>query len=310
MENKAKGCLVGLAVGDAVGTTLEFTQPGTFTPIKDMVGGGPFNLEKGQWTDDTSMALCLGNSLLHRKGFNAEDQMNRYWNWYQYGYLSSTGTCFDIGLTVSNALNRYQQTRDPFSGSRDPKCAGNGALMRLAPIPIFYSSSPDKAIYYAVESSRTTHGATECLETSRLFCQQILMAFSGRSKEDIIHPDFVTDSRNVDYLARAGYLTKNYSELTGGGYVIESLESALWCFYHSTSFKDAVLLATNIGNDADTTAAICGQIAGAYYGFTNIPPEWSGAITKAKEIEKLAGSLYRKGLNTATCVNKEHQQVV
>lgn len=136
--DKVKGCLVGLACGDAVGTTLEFKRKGDFTPLSDMEGGGPFGLEKGQWTDDTSMALCLGHSLLQKKGFSATDQMNRYCNWYQYGYMSSTGECFDIGATVSSALNRYLQTGDPFSGSTSTRSSGNGSLMRLAPIPIFF----------------------------------------------------------------------------------------------------------------------------------------------------------------------------
>lgn len=104
VQARFRGCLLGLAVGDAVGTTLEFCAPGSFTPITDMHGGGPFALRAGQWTDDTSMALCLAHSLLYRQGFDAADQMNRYCNWYQHGYLSSTGTCFDIGGTVRQAL--------------------------------------------------------------------------------------------------------------------------------------------------------------------------------------------------------------
>ncbi|MBV1919738.1 MAG: ADP-ribosylglycohydrolase family protein, partial [Pseudomonadales bacterium] len=99
-----QGCLLGLAVGDAIGTTVEFMSRGSFPPVTDMVGGGPFDLEAGQWTDDTSMALCLAHSLIHCEGFDASDQMNRYCNWWQYGYMSSTGECFDIGMTVSDAL--------------------------------------------------------------------------------------------------------------------------------------------------------------------------------------------------------------
>jgi ADP-ribosylglycohydrolase len=131
LRNRYHGALLGLAAGDALGTTLEFKPPGTFRPLTDMVGGGPFNLQPGQWTDDTSMALCLAESLVRTRGFDPKDQMDRYCRWWQEGHLSSTATCFDIGLTVSAALSKYTKTGDPFSGSVDPRSAGNGSLMRL-----------------------------------------------------------------------------------------------------------------------------------------------------------------------------------
>lgn len=133
-QDRFRGSLLGLAVGDALGTTLEFKAPGNFTPITDMMGGGPFNLPAGHWTDDTSMALCLADSLVQARSFDAHDQMTRYCLWWQKGYLSSTDTCFDIGNTVIAALHRFQQTGDPMAGSDDPRSAGNGNLMRLAPI--------------------------------------------------------------------------------------------------------------------------------------------------------------------------------
>jgi len=136
LNSRLQGCLLGLAVGDAVGTTLEFKPPGSFEAIDDMVGGGPFRLAPGQWTDDTSMALCLAESLLHCDGFDAADQMRRYCDWWRNGYLSSTGRCFDIGNTVANALHRFEASGDPFSGDTSPFSAGNGSLMRLAPVAI------------------------------------------------------------------------------------------------------------------------------------------------------------------------------
>jgi ADP-ribosyl-[dinitrogen reductase] hydrolase len=131
-RNRCHGALLGLAAGDAFGTTLEFKSPGTFRPLADMVGGGPFNLQPGQRTDDTGLALCLGKSLVQRQGFDPKDQMDRYVRWWRDGLLSSTGRCFDIGCTVSAALSKYTETGDPFSGSVDPHTAGNGSLMRLA----------------------------------------------------------------------------------------------------------------------------------------------------------------------------------
>ena len=123
--------MIGLAVGDAVGTTVEFKAPGTFAPVSDMVGGGPFGLRPGQWTDDTSMALCLAESLIECGGFDARDQMERYVRWWREGHLSSTGKCFDIGNTTRAALSRFEKTGDPFAGSTEPNVAGNGSLMRL-----------------------------------------------------------------------------------------------------------------------------------------------------------------------------------
>ncbi len=292
MRDKFEGALVGLAVGDAVGTTLEFKPRGTFNPISDMEGGGPFRLRKGEWTDDTSMALCLANSLLTKKGFDPEDQMNRYCNWWRVGYMSSTGDCFDIGGTVMNALDKYIEHSDPFSGSTDEDSAGNGSLMRLAPIPIFYASNLDLAVKYAGESSRTTHGTAECIDSCRLFASLIIEAYTARSKEDIFKQcDYEAYAPKVIDIANRTFLSKRYEELTGSGYVIESLESALWCFVNSESFEEAILLSANIGNDADTTAAICGQIAGAYYGFSGIPEKWSSAIVMANEIKQWANDL-------------------
>jgi hypothetical protein len=138
LRERYRGALLGLAVGDALGTTLEFKAPGTFKPVTDMVGGGPFGLKPGQWTDDTSMALCLAESLIEKRGFDPKDQMDRYCRRWKEGYLSSTGTCFDIGITVRTALAHYLRTGEPFAGSTDPFTAGNGSLMRLAPVPLAY----------------------------------------------------------------------------------------------------------------------------------------------------------------------------
>ncbi|MCS6814108.1 MAG: ADP-ribosylglycohydrolase family protein, partial [Cyanobacteria bacterium] len=168
LQSRFRGCLLGLAVGDAVGTTVEFQTRGSFQPLTDMVGGGPFKLQPGQWTDDTSMALCLATSLLEQGEFDAADQMNRYLDWYEHGYFSSTGQCFDIGNTVRQALLQYKSSGNPFSGSTHPYSAGNGCIMRLAPIPMRYFPNRYQAIHFAGESSRTTHGAAECIDACRL----------------------------------------------------------------------------------------------------------------------------------------------
>lgn len=169
--DRYRGALVGLAVGDAVGTTVEFQPRGSIEPLTDMVGGGPFRLKGGQWTDDTSMALCLAESLIARGGFDAHDQMTRYLNWWRWGHRSSTGECFDIGTTVRDALARFERTGDPWAGSDDPQTAGNGSLMRLAPVVLWAHPDLEQAKQLAAASSRTTHAAAEAVEACMLFAE-------------------------------------------------------------------------------------------------------------------------------------------
>lgn len=288
-----QGCLLGLACGDAVGTTAEFMPRGTFAPVTGMAGGGPFNLQPGQWTDDTSMALCLAHSLVFRRGFDAVDQMNRYCNWYNVGYMSSTGECFDIGATVAAALRRYlDNQQQPYAGSTDARAAGNGALMRLAPIAMFYARDASELFDRAADSTRTTHGADEALQCSRLFALQLRAALAGASKEeifDVVYPGPL--GAGVAPLAAGAWRSKPESRIKGSGYCVESLEAALWCFHSTDSFEAAILKAANLGDDADTTAAICGQLAGAHYGVAGIPPAWLEILSMRDEIAALADSL-------------------
>ncbi|OLP16628.1 ADP-ribosylglycohydrolase [Leptolyngbya sp. 'hensonii'] len=288
-----RGCLLGLATGDAVGTTVEFQPRGSFPPVTDMVGGGPFNLKPGQWTDDTSMALCLATSLITMGTFDPIDQMNRYCGWYERGDLSSTGTCFDIGNTTRQALADYQRSGDPFRGSTNPGAAGNGCIMRLAPIPMGYFPDPDRVLHFSGESARTTHGAAECVDASRLFGDILRRALAGADKSDILFgsdPTIVT-SPMIWRLLEGTYRSKALADIRGTGYVVHSLEAALWCFWQTETYAQAILLATNLGDDADTTAAICGQLAGAYYGAAGIPPQWLQQLTMRDEITRMADQL-------------------
>jgi ADP-ribosyl-[dinitrogen reductase] hydrolase len=298
--DRSVGCLVGLAVGDAVGTTLEFKTRGTFEPIVDMVGGGPFGLKKGQWTDDTSMALCLAQSLINTQTFDPVDQMERYVRWYRDGYMSSTGECFDIGNTTVGSLLRFEQFNTPYAVSTNPKAAGNGSIMRLAPVPIFYFPNKKLMQYYAGESSRTTHGAKTCVDACRLMAAILYHLLSGQSKEEALlaHMDgdeFGTYETEILAISQGHYMVKNRNEICGSGYVVESLEAALWCFYNTDTFSDAILAAANLGDDADTTAAICGQFAGAYYGIDGIPADWIDAITHREMIVTMARDLHGTG---------------
>lgn len=296
-----RGCLLGLAVGDAVGTTLEFQPPGTFTPIEDMVGGGPFELEPGQWTDDTSMALCLAESLIEKKGFDPVHQLQKYQQWYRQGHLSSTGECFDIGNTVIEALWRFEETGEPFCGSTDPRSAGNGSIMRLAPVPLYYAADPENAIAKSKESSRTTHGATTAVDACRYLAALIIGAINGISKEELLEkryspiPNYWEANRlveEIDEIATGSFKHRQPPEIKGTGYVVKSLEAALWAFYHSNTFAEGCLLAVNLGDDADTTGAVYGQLAGAYYGENGIPETWQKKLAYRDLITSMAEQIF------------------
>jgi len=291
-QDRARGALVGLACGDAVGTTVEFSPRGSFEPLIDMVGGGPFGLRPGEWTDDTSMALCLAESLVRSKGFDARDQMQRYVRWFRSGYLSSTGECFDIGNTVRKALTDFERTGDPFSGPTHPRSAGNGSVMRLAPVVIAYYPSRDRVVRYAVESSRTTHGTREALDACAILGGILVALLAGARKEAaILDAPGWEISPGLKDVASGAYRDKSEAEITGSGYVVQSLEAALWCFWQSSSFEEAVLRAANLGDDADTTAAVCGQLAGAHWGEPGIPGHWVDRLVMAGKIRALADGL-------------------
>lgn len=300
LRDRFRGSLLGLATGDALGTTLEFRSPGTFTPITNMVGGGPFRLEPGQWTDDTSMALCLAESLIECRGFDPADQLTRYFRWCREGHLSSTGRCFDVGNATRQALERFERTREPYCGSTDPQAAGNGSIMRLAPIALFYGRNPHEAIEKAALSSRTTHGTQEAVDACRYLAALLVGALQGEAKDTLMADHYspvpalwqeTPLSPRIAEVAAGAFRRKDPPALRGTGYVVESLEAALWAFHRSTSFRDGALLAVNLGEDADTTGAVYGQLAGAFYGAGAIPEGWRSKLAHWELIESYADQL-------------------
>ncbi len=301
--DRFRGCLLGLAAGDALGTTLEFSAPGSFDPIDDMVGGGPFGLRAGQWTDDTSMALCLATSLLESGGFDPVDQMGRYLRWFRQGYLSSTGRCFDIGGTTRGALVRYERTGEPYSGPTDAMSAGNGSLMRLAPVPMFFAGDAREAIDRSADSSRTTHGAVEAVDACRYFAGLLVGALRGVDKETLLSEhyspveglwDVAPLAPRIAAIAEGSFKHKQPPEIRGTGYVVDTLEAVLWAFFHTEDFREGALKVVNLGQDADTTGAIFGQIAGAYYGAESIPAQWRQRLTMSSEVTSIAECLHER----------------
>lgn len=289
---RVKGCLLGLAVGDALGTTLEFTERGNQPIITDMVGGGPFELAPGQWTDDTSMALCIAESLLSNGGFDAKDVMDRFVRWRRHGENSVTGECFGIGITTQKALARYTDTHNPLSGPTEADTAGNGSLMRLAPIPIFYRSSTDRAREFSRLQSLTTHGALEAIEACEFFSDLLLDAFGGNTKSQVLRRREWSGCESIRKIAARDWESKQCDEIVSSGYVVRSLEAVLWCVDRAGSFEDAVVLAVNLGDDADTVGAITGQLAGAILGIEAIPDRWLAQVAWREKIEHIAEELY------------------
>ncbi|GAB4336079.1 MAG: ADP-ribosylglycohydrolase family protein [Candidatus Abyssubacteria bacterium] len=296
-----RGCLLGLAAGDAVGTTPEFKPPGFFEPLNDMVGGGPFGLKAGQWTDDTSMALCLAESLIKKKVFVPYDQMVRYCRWWRKGHLSRAGRCFDIGRTVRMALSDFERSQEPYCGPVERRFSGNGSIMRLAPVPLFYSQNPVGANERSGESSRTTHGSSICVDACRYLGALLVGAVNGAGKEELLEERFSPvigywDSwpliPEIDEIAAGSFKRRQPPEIKGTGYAAASLEASLWAFYHADSFKEGCLMAVNLGDDADTTGAVYGQLAGAFYGERAIPELWRERLAHHEMIESFAEQLY------------------
>ena len=239
------------------------------------------------------MALCLAASLIDCGGFDAGDQMRRYLRWRDSGYMSSTGRCFDIGTTISSALTRFESVGEPLAGSEHPRSAGNGCIMRLAPVPMYFFDDRGQAIDRAAESSRTTHAAAECLDACRLLAAVLCEALGGGSADSVLfgHGGLEIGEAKIIAVRDGDYRGKTIEEIRGSGYVADCLEAALWCFHHSQSFEEAVLMAANLGDDADTTAAVCGQVAGAYWGIEGIPPRWLKKLAGRTMIEQMAVAL-------------------
>ena len=291
ITDRAVGALVGLAVGDAVGTTLEFRQRDAQPLLTDIVGGGPFGLQPGQWTDDTAMALALADSLLECDEFDPADLMQRFTDWRRNGKYSCTGTCFDIGMTVSSALNRWEQTGEAYAGSTSRNTAGNGSLMRLAPVAIRFWNDPERLRTVAVDQSRTTHGAPEAVTACVAYAELLAEAIAGRPRAEVLQPRPGEYATHVAGILGGSWRAKARDEIASSGYVIHALEAALWSVGRTDDFRSAVLTAANLAGDADTTAAIAGQLAGALYGKSGIPAEWLAKLAWCERIEAAALAL-------------------
>jgi len=308
IRDRQRGCLLGLAIGDALGAAVEFRPPGSFEPVTDYRAGGPHGLGPGEWTDDTSMAIALADSIA-RTGWDINDQARRYMAWWKNREYSVNGRCFDIGNTVRSALAKFEQTKEASaSASTSEWASGNGSIMRLAPIAIrFVGHFPDQIEQLASlagESSLPTHASPQCLSACRYFAIVLAGLMHGLDREDVLSPDWEplhqlrlheTLHREVDDVAGGSFRENQPPKIEGSGYVVKSLEAALWAFHDAADFREAVLKAVNLGDDADTTGAVCGQLAGACWGESGIPREWLDGLARRDLIEKALDGLLDDG---------------
>ncbi|MES2894994.1 MAG: ADP-ribosylglycohydrolase family protein [Pseudomonadota bacterium] len=292
--DRAHGALLGLAVGDALGTTLEFTQRDSTPHHTEMIGGGPFRLEPGVWTDDTSMALCLAENLLAAGEVAPRDLMGRFIGWWRRGRNSVTGSCFDIGNTTRAALERFERTDNPLAGDTSAPAAGNGSLMRLAPVALFYCDDRAAAGRAARLQSRTTHATPECLDACEAFALLLVDALQGAEKDSVLADQITGFSGQVGEIMAGRWRGKPRDGISSSGYVAHTLEAALWAVSQASSFEEAIVLAINLGDDADTVGAVTGQLAGALWGASAIPPRWLEQLAWRDRLEATARALLQK----------------
>jgi len=303
MNDRRRGTLIGLAVGDALGAAVEFQSPGTFEPVTGYRSGGPHRLEPGQFTDDTSMSLALADSIA-QVGWDLNDQAERYVQWMKHGKYSVNGRCFDIGITTSRALHTFMENKDATqSGSRSESASGNGSIMRLAPVPIryheLYPGNIPELARLAEESSLTTHASEQCLSACRYMALVLAALIHGEDRNTVLSPSWgpLAELNAIKPLhplilavANGSFREKEPPAIRGSGWVVQSLEAALWAFHSASSFEEAVLKAVNLGDDADTTGAICGQLAGAYWGESGISEALRAGLARMDMLERaLAG---------------------
>lgn len=299
--DRGRGALLGLAVGDALGTTIEFQPRDSYPKQTEITGGGPFNLEAGQWTDDTSMALALADSLITHPAFNGSDLVDRFVRWRTKGEYSCNGKCFDIGTTTAEALSRYCRDGNPFAGATNEESAGNGSLMRLSPVALAALHEPSEVRRIAAKQSLTTHGAPQAVEACVWFADLLRRAVLGESKASLLTPSAWDGHKDMRSIAAGKWRGQPRACIQSTGYVIHTLAAALWSVEQTDSFEDAVVLAVNLGDDADTVGAVTGQFAGALYGVSAIPERWLANLAWRERILTMADSLLTASARVGAC---------
>ena len=311
-----KAALFGVAVGDALGVPVEFTsrrQLDAF-PVTDMRAYGTHGQPAGTWSDDSALTFCLVEMLC--QPYDLQRLANRFVNWHDHGYWSAHGKVFDIGIATSQAIDRLRHGVDPpLAGGNDEGSNGNGSLMRILPLVFYLQDKPIAERFSMVRDvSSLTHRHIRSVIACFIYTEFALQLFQGKDKiaayeamRDLVNgfllsePICSTNELNkfhrilekpVDHYDLIRLRDCMRGEIHSSGYVLSTLEASLWCILKTESYRDAVLMAVNLGEDTDTTGAVTGGLAGLLHGFNSIPEEWLQVIARKADIEDLANKLY------------------
>ena len=305
VRDRFRGLLLGLAAGDALGQAARGLRPGTFVVGDDLPGGGSAGLPAGAWGDKTAMAMCLAESLFKRGGLDVADQVQRYARWRKDGYWSSTGSCVGASAATVRALATAQWTGNPYAGSHDPAHADAEPLARIGPAIAFFNRDTRHAVEAAVNCARITHQAPLTLDAVRYLAGLIAGALRGATRDELLAPlytprpdlwDSVALKPRIRDVASGSWRSrKPRAVATGPHAAATALQAALWAFERGGNLRECLVAAAGLGGDADTTAAIVGQLAGAHYGAAALPSRWRSTLARADEIEALADALCGHG---------------
>lgn len=285
LHDRTAGSFVGLAIGDALGAPVEFANRGTFEPVTAYRSGGRFNLPAGAWTDDTAMALCLAQSLIEQKTLDNEDLLNKFCDWAENGTNTSTGVAVGIGQNTLRVLGEFRRNRHlealPFGAKND----GNGSLMRLAPVACFANQNLEETLAFAGFQSRATHASRHAEQCCKILADLLFRLINGEPLKHAVEKIRQSPMNNeISLMMHRNIVEESEDDIQSGGYVINTLHAALWSTLTTDSFESAVLRACNLGDDADTTAAVAGQIAGAMCGYSNIPQDLKDGLKDERKL--------------------------
>jgi ADP-ribosylglycohydrolase len=309
MLEKIKSNLLGVAIGDALGVPVEFMDHILIKkhPVTEMAGYGTHNQPPGTFSDDSSLTFCLAEALT--KDFNLKNIAENFIKWTDENYWTATGSVFDIGGTTSWAIHALKHGIKPeLAGGKGVKDNGNGSLMRIAPLVFYLLDKPiSERFELTSKVSSITHGHIRSIIACFYYLEFEKQIIEGINKNEIynnlqhdITEYLLSISIESSELAQFDRLLKqdiskvNPEEIKSGGYVIETIEAAIWCILTTNNYKDAVLKAVNLGHDTDTTGAVTGGLAGLLYGMENIPIEYRNSIAKYDDIIDLAERIYKK----------------
>ncbi|KAJ5469283.1 hypothetical protein N7539_008901 [Penicillium diatomitis] len=304
--DRALGAIWGVCIGDALGGPVQFSNPGTFKPITDLEFVRPFKQPSGSYSDDGAMTLALAQSFVDSDGYyNHALSIRYYLDWFNFGRFSTTDRAWDLGRSTRVALRQWRKRgalRDPNTTQMlvneeltREEASGNGSLMRISPLGIALWESPGQAKKLAREQSMVTHPSLACLEACEAYTELVCMAMSGCSKEGLgqaigqfqfQHPALV--SRLSQYISVQDWRAKSPVDMTSSGWVVDTLEVALWALFKYDSWEEGALAVVNLGGDSDTAGAVYGGLAGIVYGFESMPERWVKGMQNGRLIRDVA----------------------